>query len=139
MGSNNRPETVWRKRTIPDVVLTSRIGPDWMADWIEEGAGIPYAVTIREATTVMITLLKGHCKQVPQDKDAQRAYHKIYSVQADYGGVELNYLEIFLLVLPFIQTREYKERREEHILSCQGAETQKFRAFGDHKRRIWRR
>ena len=133
MGDINRPETVWRKRTIPDVVLTSRIWTDWMADWIEEGAGIPYGVTIREATTVMITLLKEHCKQVPQDKDAQRAYHKIYSVQADYGGVELNYLEIFLLVLPFIQTREYKERKEEHILSCQGAETKKVRAFGDHK------
>ena len=46
---------------------------------------------------------------------------------------------LFLLVLCFIQTREYKEQKEEHILSCQGAETQKVRAFGDHKRRIWRR
>ena len=100
-----------------------------MADWIEEGAGISYGVTIREATTVMITLLKEHCKHVPQDKDAQRTYHKIYSVQADYGGIELYYLQIFILVLPFIQTREYKERKEEHILSCQGAETKKVRAL----------
>ena len=104
-----------------------------MAHWIKEGDGSPYGVTIREATTVMITLLKEHCKQVPQDKDAQRAYHKIYAVQVDYGGVELNYLEILFLVLPFIQTREYKERKEEHIHSCQGAETKKARAFGDHK------
>ena len=35
-----------------------------MADWIEEGAGIPYGVTIREATTEMITMLKKHCKPV---------------------------------------------------------------------------
>ena len=41
----------------------------------------------------MITLLKQHCGHVPQDRDAKKAYNKIFSTQADYGGLELNYPE----------------------------------------------
>ena len=98
-----------------------------MADSIEEGAGISYGFTIREATRAMITLFKEHCKQVPQHKDAQRAYHRIYSVQADYGGVQLNNLGIFLFVLPLSRPGNTSSEKRSIFSVAKG---QKPRRFG---------
>ena len=41
MENLNRAETVWRAGHIPNVVLTSRIRADWMANWLEEEATCP--------------------------------------------------------------------------------------------------
>ena len=129
----NRAEAVWRARHIPKVVLTSRIWADWMADWLEEGADIPHGITICEATNTMVAELKQHCKDVPEDKDAKQAYHQLYATQAEYAGLELNYLEIFLMVLPLIQSREYREQKEAHMRNPLGLEHKKVRAYGDKK------
>ena len=84
-----------------------------MSDWMEEGADIPDYVTMRHATAQLLAVLKQHTKDVPADKEVKAACNKLYSLQAEYAGVEFNYLEIFLMMLPLIQAREYQEQQEE--------------------------
>ena len=126
----HRPEAVWHARHLPKVVLTSSILADWMSDWMEEGADIPDGVTMRHATAQLLAVLKQHTKDVPADKEVKAAYNKLYSLQAEYAGVEFNYLEIFLMMLPLIQAREYQEQQEEYMNNPTGSEARKVRAFG---------
>ena len=127
----NRAEAVRGARHFRKVVRTSRIWADWMADWLEEAAGLPHSITICEATNTMVAELRQHCKEVPEDKDAKQAYHQLYATRAEYAGLELNYLEIFLMVLPFIQSREYREQKEANMRNPIGLEHRKVPACGD--------
>ena len=130
MVNLHRPEALWRARSLPKVVLTSRIWADWMSDLMEEGGDIPDGVTVREATKPLLTVIKQHNKDVPGDKEMKSAYKKVYSVQAEYAGAEFNYLESFLMVLPHIQARECQEELEEFMNNPLGSEPRKVRAFG---------
>ena len=130
MENTDRPEAVWRARHFPKVVLTSSILANWMSDWMEEGADIPDGVTMQHATAQLLAVLKQHTKHVPADKEVKAAYNKLYSLQAEYAGVEFNYLEMFLTMLPLIQAREYQEQQEEYMNNPSGSEARKVRAFG---------
>ena len=123
-------EAVWHARHLPKVVLTSSILADWMSDWMEEGADIPYGVTMRHVTAQLLAVLEQHTKDVPADKEVKAAYNKRFFLQAEYAGVEFNYLEIFLMMLPLIQAREYQEQREEYMKNPSGSEARKVWAFG---------
>ena len=130
MENIHRPEAVWHAQHLPKVVLTSSILADWMSDWMEEGADIPDGVTMRHATAQLLAVLKQHTKDVPADKEVKAAYNKLYSLHAEYAGVEFNYLEIFLMILPLIQAREYQEQQEEYMNNPSGSKARKVRAFG---------
>ena len=67
---------------------------------------------------------------MPADKEVKAGYNKLYSLQAEYAGVEFNYLDIFLMMLPLIQAREYQEQQEEYMNNPSGSEARKVRAFG---------
>ena len=124
------PEAVWRARHFPKVVLTSSILADCMSDWMEEGADIPDGVTMRHATAQLLAALKQHTKDVPADKEVKAAYNKLYSLQAEYAGVEFSDLEMFLMMLPLIQAREYQEQQEEYMNNPSASKARKVRAFG---------
>ena len=97
---------------------------------MEEGADIPDGVTMRHATQQLLGVLKKYTKDVPADKEVKAAYDKRYSLQTQYAGVEINYLEIFLMMLPLIQAQGYQEQQEEYMNNPSGSEAQKVRAFG---------
>ena len=130
MENMYRLETVWRARYFPKVDLTSTILADYMSDWMEEEAVIPDGVTMRHATAQLLAALKHHTKDVPADKEVKAAYNKLCSLQAECAGVEFNYVEIFLMMLPLIQAREYAEQQEEYMNNPSGSEARKVRAFG---------
>ena len=130
MENIHRPEVVSHARHLPKVVSTSSILADWMSDWMEEGADIPDGVTMPHATAQWLAVLKQHTKDVPADKEVKAAYGKLCSLQAEYAGVEFNYLEIFLMMLPLIQARDYQEQQEEYMNNPSGSEARKVRAFG---------
>ena len=97
---------------------------------MEEGADIPDGVTMRHATAQLLAVLKQHTKDVPADKEGKAASNKLYSLQAEYAGVEFNCLEIFLMMLPLIQAREYQEQQEEYMNNPSGSQAREVRSFG---------
>ena len=127
MENNHLLEAVWRARHFPNVVFTSSTLVDWMSDWMEEGADIPDGVTMRHETAQLLAVLKQHTKDVPVDKEVKAAYNNVYSLQAEYAGVDFNYLEIFLMML---SPGEYQEQQEEYMDNPRGSEAPNLRAFG---------
>ena len=85
---------------------------------------------MRHVTAQLLAVLKQHTKDVPADKEVKAAYNKLYSLQAEYAGVEVNYLEIVLMMLPLFQAREYQEQQEEYINNPSGSKARNVRAFG---------
>ena len=99
MENIHRPEAVWRARHFPNVVLTSR----------------KIGLTMRHTTAQLLAVLEQHTEDVPADKKVKAAYNKLYSLQAEYAGLEFNYLEMILMMLPLIQASAYQEQQEEYM------------------------
>ena len=115
MVNIHKPGAKWRRRALPNEPLTTLSWTDFMNDWSEEGSLVRGGVTHRQARDRLIKELRRHVKECPQDAATKAAYNKIYRVQADHGGLEFNYWELFMHVMPFLSSAEYAEMEEEFL------------------------
>ena len=113
MVNIHKPGAKWRRRALPSEPLTTLSWTDFMNDWSEEGSLVRGGVTHRQARDRLIKELCRHVKECPKDAATKAAYNNIYRVQADHGGLEFNFRELFMHVMPFLSSAEYAEMEEE--------------------------